>query len=46
MTDVGGMTARQCLHGLLIDAHDNGVLGRVPVEAADPRDLRTKVGVG
>ena len=27
------------------DAHDDSVLWRVPVEATDPRDLRSKVGI-
>lgn len=43
---VDGVTARQRLHRLLVDAHDDGVLGRVPVQAADPRDFRSKVGIG
>jgi hypothetical protein len=29
----------------LVDAHDDGVLGRTPVEAADPSDLRSKIGI-
>ena len=46
MTHVGGVTARQRLHGLLVDAHDDSILGWLPVEAADPRNLRAKVGIG
>jgi hypothetical protein len=46
MTPVDGVTARQRLHRLLVDAHHDGVLRRVPVEAADPRDLRSEVGIG
>ena len=45
MTHVDGMTARQRLHRLLIDAHDDGVPGRVPVKATDPRDFCSKVGI-
>src|SRR5258708_5084920 len=45
MTNVDGVTARQRLHRLLVDAYDDRVLGRVPVEAADPRNLRSKVGI-
>src|SRR5215471_5912676 len=39
------MTARQGLQRFLVDAHDDSIFGRVPVEAADPRDLRSKVGI-
>src|SRR5579864_17764 len=35
-THVDRVTARQRLHRLLVDAHDDSVVGRVPVEAADP----------
>ena len=45
MTHVDRMTAGQRLHRLLVDAHDDTVLGRVPVEAADPCDLGSKVGI-
>jgi hypothetical protein len=44
-THMDRVTACQRLHWLLVDAHDDSVLGRVPVEAADPRDLRSKVGI-
>jgi len=46
MTDVDGVTARQRLHRLLVDAYDDGVLGRVLVKTADPRNLRSKLRVG
>src|SRR5579872_648154 len=45
MTDVDRVTARQRLHRLLVDAHDDGVVGRVSVEAADSLNLRTKIRV-
>jgi hypothetical protein len=45
VTHVDGVTARQRLHRLLVDAHNDSVLGRVPVEAADARDLRSKIGI-
>jgi hypothetical protein len=46
VTRVDRVTARQRLHRLLVDAHDDSVLGRVSVEAADSRDLRSKTGSG
>ena len=46
MTHVDGVTARQRLHRLLVDANDDSVLGRMPVKAANPRDLRSKIGIG
>jgi hypothetical protein len=46
MTHVDGVTTRERLHRLLVDAHDDGILGRVPVEAADPSDLRSEIGIG
>ncbi len=42
---VDRVTARQRLHRLLVDAHDDSILGRLPVETADSRDLRSKVGI-
>jgi hypothetical protein len=45
MTDVDGVTARQRLHRLLVDAHDDGVIGRVLVEATDPLNFRAKVRI-
>jgi hypothetical protein len=45
MTHVDRVTARQRLHRLLVDAHDDSVLRRVPVKAADPRDLHSKVRI-
>jgi hypothetical protein len=45
MTDVDGVTARQRLHRLLVDAHDDGVVGRMLVEAADPLHFRAKFRV-
>jgi len=45
VTHVDGVTARQRLHRLLVDAHDDSVLGRVPVESADSRDLHSKTGI-
>lgn len=44
-THVDGVTPSQRLHGLLVDAQDDGVLGRAAVEATDPRDLRSEVGI-
>jgi hypothetical protein len=43
--DMCRVTARQRLHRLLIDAHDDGVLGRVPVEATDSCDFSSEVWV-
>jgi hypothetical protein len=42
MTDVDGVAARQRLHRLLVDAHDDGVIGRKSVEAADPLNFRAE----
>jgi hypothetical protein len=46
MTHVERMAACQRLHGLFVDAHDDGVFGRVPVESADSRDFGSKVRIG
>jgi hypothetical protein len=43
MIRVKGVTARQRLHRLFIDAKDDSVLGGVHVETADPSHLRAKV---
>ena len=46
MTRMGRVTVRQRLHRFLIDAQDDSVFGRTPIEAADPRDFRLKIGIG
>ena len=43
---VDRMTTRQRLHRFLVDAYDDSVLGGMLIEAADPRHLRPKVGIG
>jgi hypothetical protein len=45
LTNMNGVTARQRLHRLLVDAYDDGVTGWAPVEAANPCDLLSKVGI-
>lgn len=40
------MTKRQSLHGFLVDAEHDRVIGRVHIDVADPPDLRSELRVG